>query len=102
MTMLTTAHVILSAALLYSQFCRSVKMDGSAAHMPVVLAFYGLTAASILSLFAPVVIPGWRPSWETLALLLSIFVLQLVTSRFWHHGTPASFIKEAQNGSQVG
>lgn len=102
MTILTTVHVILSLVLLYSQFCRSVKMHGGATHMPVVIAFYALTAASILSLFAPVVLPGWRPSWDTLALLASITIVQFVTSKYWQHGTPDSFRKEAPNDSQVG
>jgi hypothetical protein len=101
-TILTTAHVILSLALLYSQFCRSVKMHGGATRMPVLVAFYVLTAASILSLFAPVVLPGWRPSWDTLALLTSIIIVQFVTSKFWQHGTPDPFRKEAPHDSQVG
>lgn len=99
MTSLTTLHVILSAALLYSQFCRSVKMHGGNTKMPVILAFYGLTAASILSLFAPIVLPGWRPSWDTLALLAAITVVQLVTSRYWKRGAPIAFRKEAQHDS---
>lgn len=99
---LTLLHVIMSSLLLYSQFCRAVKMDGSCTHLSVILAFYFLTAASIFSLFAPVVVPGWRPSLEMLLLLASTTVVQLVTSRYWKHGTPKSFSAEASHGSQLG
>lgn len=91
---LTVIHVALSLALFYSQFCRSVKTDHTT-HAPVLAAFYGLTAASIFSLFAPVILPDWRASWETLALLLAILVVQAVTARFWAHGVPGRFSEDA-------
>lgn len=87
---LTTLHVVLSLMLLYSQFCRAVKTDHST-RGTVLVGFYGLTAASIFSLFAPVVLPGWRPSWDTLVLLLSIVIVQAVTSRYWRDGVPGQF-----------
>ncbi len=97
----TTVHVVLSFALLYSQFCRSVKTDHTT-HGGVLLAFYLLTAASVLSLFAPLVIPNWRPSLETIALLFAITVLQAVTSHFWRLGPPGSFQNEHSHGPEVG
>lgn len=98
---LTFFHVVLSLALLYSQFCRSVKTDRNT-HVGVLAAFYILTGASILSLFAPLVIQDWRPSLETIALLFAITVVQAVTSRFWRCGAPGSFVNDHKDGPEVG
>ena len=98
---LTLIHVVLSLALLYSQFCRSVKTDCNT-RPGILAAFYLLTGAAILSLFAPLVLPGWRPSLETIALLFAITVVQAVTSRFWRSGVPRSFVNDHQNGPEVG
>ena len=98
---LTLIHVVLSLALLYSQFCRSVKTDCNT-RPGILAAFYLLTGAAILSLFAPLVLPGWRPSLETIALLFSITVVQAVTSKFWRSGVPGSFANDHQNGPEVG
>lgn len=98
---LTLIHVVLSLALLYSQFCRSVKTDCNT-RPGILAAFYLLTGAAILSLFAPLVLPGWRPSLETIALLFAITVVQAVTSRFWRSGVPGSFVNDHQDGPEVG
>ena len=98
---LTLIHVVLSLALLYSQFCRSVKMDCNT-RAGILAAFYLLTGAAILSLFAPLVLPGWRPSLDTVALLFSITVVQAATSKFWRSGVPGSFINDHQDGPEVG
>lgn len=97
---LTAIHVALSLALFYSQFCRSVKTDHTT-HTPVLAAFYGLTAASIFSLFAPVILPGWRPSWDTLALLLAILIVQAATAHYWIGGVPGSFSSGSKNRKKV-
>lgn len=89
MTM-TEIHIALSAALFYSQFCRSVKM-GSDTHIAIQAAFYTLTVASVVCLFAPIVIKGWEPCIEKLFLLGSILIVQAATARFWIHGAPRSF-----------
>ena len=98
---LTFIHGVLSLALLYSQFCRSVKTDCNT-RPGILAAFYLLTGAAILSLFAPLVLPGWRPSLETIALLFAITVVQAVTSRFWRSGVPGSFVNDHQDGPEVG
>lgn len=98
---LTFIHVVLSLALLYSQFCRSVKTDNNT-HAGILAAFYLLTGAAILSLFAPLVLPNWRPSIETIVLLFAICVVQAVTSRFWRCGAPGSFVNERDHHSEVG
>lgn len=94
-------HVVLSLALLYSQFCRSVKTDCNT-HAGILAAFYLLTAAAVLSLFAPLVLPGWRPSLDTVALLVAITVVQAATSKFWRTGVPGSFVNDHQDGPEVG
>ena len=98
---LTLIHVVLSLALLYSQFCRSVKTDCNT-RPGILAAFYLLAGAAILSLFAPLVLPGWRPSLDTVALLFAITVVQAVTSRFWRSGVPGSFVNDHQDGPEVG
>ncbi len=98
---LTFFHVVLSLALLYSQFCRSVKMDCNT-HGGILAAFYLLTAAAVLSLFAPLVLPGWRPSLDTVALLFAITVVQAATSKFWRTGVPGSFVNDHQDDPEVG
>ena len=98
---LTFIHVVLSLALLYSQFCRSVKTDCNT-RAGILAAFYLLTGAAILSLFAPLVLPGWRPSLDTVALLFAITIVQAATSKFWRSGVPGSFVNDHQNGPEVG
>ena len=98
---LTFIHVALSLALLYSQFCRSVKTDCNT-HAGILAAFYLLTAAAVLSLFAPLVLPGWRPSLDTVALLVAITVVQAATSKFWRSGVPGSFVNDHKDGPEVG
>ena len=98
---ITFIHVVLSLALLYSQFCRSVKTDSNT-HAGILAALYLLTAAAVLSLFAPLVLPGWRPSLDTVALLFAITVVQAATSKFWRSGVPGSFVNDHQDGPEVG
>lgn len=98
---LTLIHVVLSLALLYSQFCRSVKTDCNT-RAGILAAFYLLTVAAVLSLFAPLVLPGWQPSLDTIALLFAITVVQAATSKFWRSGVPWSFVNDHQDGPEVG
>jgi len=97
---LTISHVTLSFVLLVSQFCRAVATDKHT-RLPILLAFYALTAAAVFSMFAPIVLKGWRPSWETIALLASITAVQVVTARYWRNGTPRAFQNESTHCSTV-
>ena len=97
---LTFIHVVLSLALLYSQFCRSVKTDNNT-HAGILAAFYLLTATAVLSLFAPLVLPDWRPSPDTIAILFAITVVQAATSKFWRSGVPGSFVNDHQDDPEV-
>lgn len=96
----TILHVMLSMALLASQFCRAIATDKHT-RLPILLAFYSLTAAAVFSLFAPIVLKGWRPSWETVALLAAITAVQVVTARYWRNGTPRAFQNEGTHYSTV-
>lgn len=98
---LTVIHVTLSLALLASQFCWAVATDKHT-RMPILLSFYALTAAAVLSLFAPLVLDQWRPSWETVALLAAITAVQVVTSRYWRNGTPRQFQNDDTHAGKMG
>ena len=87
---LTYVHVILCLALLYSQFCRAVKTDRTT-KLPVLLAFYALTVAVVFSLFAPVILPGWQPSPDSVLFMFAVLVVQAVTAMHWRHGVPVAF-----------
>lgn len=87
---LTYVHVFLCLALLYSQFCRAVKTDKTT-KLPVLLAFYFLTVAVVFSLFAPVIVPGWRPTIDFILFLLAVLVVQAVTAMHWRDGVPIVF-----------
>jgi len=101
MSSLTALHLILSLALLYSQFCRSVKTDHNT-RKTVIMAFYALTVASIFCLFAPLVLPGWQPSWDTIGLLAAVTAVQAATSRYWRSGVPGSFQNDHPHSPEVG
>lgn len=93
MNTILIAHEALSLALFYSCFCRAVHMS-TATRVPILLAFWLLGAASVLAVFAPVVIPGWQPDYVTLALILAILVVQYTTAYYWRNCyPPTQFLK---------
>lgn len=79
---LTLIHIALSLALFFSQFCLSIRTSHNT-EFSVLVSVYAITVASIVSLFAPVVFPGWSPSYETLALLSAVLIFQRVTAKYW-------------------
>jgi hypothetical protein len=87
---MTILHTSLSLVLVYHQFHRAVHTDHRT-HPAILIAFYVLTAVALYALFAPIIVTGWEPSWETIGLLFGITIVQGVTARFWRHGTPDSF-----------
>lgn len=97
----TILHVMLSLALLGSQFCRAIATDKHT-RLPILLAFYALTAAAVFSLFAPIVVKDWHPSWVTIALLAAITLVQWVTAHYWKNGTPRAFQNDSTNCRKVG
>lgn len=80
---LTLIHIALSLALFFSQFCLSIRTSSHSTEFSVLISAYVMTAASIVSLFAPLVVPEWSPSYETLALLSAVLIFQRVTAKYW-------------------
>lgn len=83
-------HEFLSFALFYTCFCRAVKTDRRV-RKDVLAAFWLLGTVSIVAMFAPLAFQ-WRPDFMSLALILSILIVQLVTAAHWRHGIPREFI----------
>lgn len=88
---LILVHELLCAALLYTVFCRSVRSDDSV-RVDVRLSFFVLGLVACIGLACPVTW-DFQPNAFTLLLLLAIVVVQIATSRHWHHGVPYSFYK---------
>ncbi len=88
--MLLVIHEILSFMLFYSCFCRSVKMTPDT-ERDIRLAFWVLSIASVVSLFAP--LQGWRPDYIHIVLLIAFSVVQFSTAKYWRHETPEHFRK---------
>lgn len=87
---LLALHVAAAIALFLVQFSRATKTSRST-RPAILLSFWLLTAASVVALFAPLVLPRWQPSYETIFLLISIAAVQWVTARYWKDGTPREF-----------
>ena len=80
---------LLSAALLYSVFCRLVKTRKTT-RLDVRLSIMALGLAALLCIGAPLY--GWQPDSVTLVLLASMVQIQWVAARHWAHGVPDSFV----------
>lgn len=89
---LLIAHELLAGVLFYTCFCRAVRMDTETTSYGVMFAFYLLGLSAILMLAAPIV-SAWRPTLPTMALMLAIIIVQVVTSHYWHAGVPKPFQK---------
>ncbi len=87
-------HEILSLFLFYTCFCRSVKMSLQT-DREIRLAFWALSVASVVSIFAP--LQGFEPNGVTCILLASIDIVQTVTAKHWKHKTPYGL--EAQHNA---
>lgn len=86
-------HEILSIILFYTCFCRAVKTDETT-RFSILVAFWFMSAASVISMFAPLVIPNYQPDFVTLTLLFAIVLVQVVASYHWRHGVPDAFTGE--------
>lgn len=85
-------HELLAMALLWSCFCRAAMLSSSA-RLDIRLAFWMLGTTAVWVLFYPLIWP-WQPDAVSLALLLSIVVVQFVTSFHWKGGVPRAFKRE--------
>lgn len=85
------AHELLCLVLIFTVFCRAVRMDGTV-RIDVRLAFFLLGAVACMGVPAPLVL-GFYPNAFTLLLLGGIALVQIVTSRYWRRGVPLSFYR---------
>lgn len=89
-------HEFLAAVLLYSCFCRAVRMS-KRTHQAIRLAFWAESIAAVIAFFAP--FTGWQPDSVTMALLLGGTSVQLVTALFWIDGVPVHFQSKTDSGA---
>lgn len=74
------------AALLYSGFCRLVRMDLET-RMEIRLAIYSLTVAALAAIYARAFL-DYKPEWPSTGLAVTILFVQVVTARLWRRGVP--------------
>jgi len=87
--MMLALHTLLCVALLWSGYCRAIRMNHTT-RRDIRLAFWSLSVAAAAALSAP--FRGWSPDWPTEALLLAIVAVQYTTALHWRHGVPESFV----------
>lgn len=105
MPVLLVLQVVLAAMLAWSCFCRLVKTDHETVR-EIRLAIWFEAVAAGLVMAAPALPalvpqllgtgllrwePGETPTWIWLVLLAAATGMQLVTARYWRHGTPTDF-----------
>lgn len=92
-------QVLIALAMMFSTFCRLTKTDGDT-HREIRWAFvFEATAAGLVAAapFLPLLVPeaNWAPYTTPtglwLVLLLAVYVVQLVTARYWREGCPEAF-----------
>ena len=87
--MMLVLHCLLCLLLLWSGYCRAIRMSART-RRDVRLAFWALSLAAAAALSAP--LRGWIPDWPTIALLLGIVAVQYTTALHWQAGVPESFL----------
>lgn len=90
--MMLIAHEFLAFWLLYTGFCRAVKM-GPQTELAIRMAFWALDIAAAIAVFAPA--RGWEPDYVSVILLLAINVVQTTTAMFWRQKAPEQFARAA-------
>jgi hypothetical protein len=79
---------LLSLALLWTCFCRSVRTDKTT-RLDVRLALWVLGLASLVCVGAPAY--GWVPDSVVMMLLAAITLVQITTSVLWRRSVPRPF-----------
>lgn len=104
MTIKLVIWEVLCAALFWSVFCRSVRVDKTTKiDIRVVIFLVGLGA--LLGLGAPLY--GWEPDWVTLLIIGSIAAMQVVTAQHWGSAVPDQFVmsrflpRERRKGDRI-
>lgn len=85
------AHELLCVILIFTVFCRAVRMDHTV-RLDVRLAFFLLGVVACIGVPAPL-IWGFEPNAFTLLLVGVVALVQTVTSRYWKNGVPLSFYR---------
>ena len=85
-------QVVLGAWLLYTGFCRAVKM-GPHTDRAIRWAFGALDASAVFAIVAP--FRGWSSDYVALAILIGTVVVQTTTAQYWRIKIPEQF----QNGA---
>ena len=95
-------HLVLSAALFWTCFCRQARATVATTRAYVRGAFWVLSVAAIVVGVAPyghALWPTWFdfyvPGWPDVMLLAAIVGVQAVTAVHWRHGVPEVFQLEA-------
>jgi len=89
--LLLVVYEALAFFLLYTCFCRAVKMSKQTTSTEIRLAFYALSLSAIFTALAP--FRGLQPDSAHIALLIAICTVQAATARHWRHQLPESFRK---------
>lgn len=82
---------LLCVALLWSVFCRSVRVD-TTTRIEIRLALQIVGIAALIGLGAPLY--GWVPDVVTMIIVGAIVIMQAVMAQLWRHGVPHPFIQE--------
>ena len=84
-----TLWEVLCFALLYSVFCRAVKIDKTTL-TSLKLAVWVMGLVAILGIGAPVY--GWEPDVISMLLVIALLCMQSATAAHWVHGVPDQFV----------
>ncbi len=96
--LLDVLHLLLSAVLFWTCFCRQFKFTATHTRPDVRWAFVLLSMAALVIAIAPYAHALWpdlaepyKVRWPDLLLLAGIVAVQAVTARHWRGGVPRDF-----------
>lgn len=97
---LLAMHVVLSLALMWACFCRATRTSKRTTRYRVVLAFWSLGVAAVLSLVAPwggfvwpEIFATYNVTWVDVFQLGAIVAVLTVSSKGWQRDVPAPYRK---------
>lgn len=87
---MTAAFVFACAVLVYTSFCRLVKMERSTTRFGARVGFVGMATAAAYGVMSAT-FWGYLPGWPGAALATAAATIQLLASRAWRQGVPTYF-----------